>query len=268
MILKKFWISLLFFTVIAVGNAKAAGPLVVNGQTLGEEALAQVYQNTTYVSLRAVSQALRPEVDVSWNNGAAELTGNGIWLSAVPGLKYIEANGRMLYVKDGVRSDQGRTLLPIRILAEALGASVVWDPDTGTVWVTVGESDPPRGEYESSTLYWLSRIISAESRGESLEGKIAVANVILNRVESEQFPDSVYDVIFDGRWGGQFEPVRNGTIYQDPTQESILAAKLALEGANTAGDSLYFLAPKLTQNHWIMENRSLVQVIGSHWFYR
>lgn len=117
-------------------------------------------------------------------------------------------------------------------------------------------------------LYWLSRIISAESRGEPLEGQIAVGNVVLNRVDSPDFPDTIYGVIFDDRWGGQFTPVRNGTIYQEPTEQSIQAAKLCLEGVNVAKDSLYFLAPALTNNHWIMENRTHVMTIGAHWFYR
>ena len=75
-------------------------------------------------------------------------------------------------------------------------------------------------------------------------------------------------MIFDDRWGGQFEPVRNGTVYQTPTSESVIAAKLVLEGADVAQDSLYFLAPTLTDNHWIMENRDYVMTIGVHHFYR
>ena len=75
-------------------------------------------------------------------------------------------------------------------------------------------------------------------------------------------------VIFDSRWGGQFEPVRNGTIYDAPAPSSIVAAKLCLEGANAVGDSLYFLAPALTSNHWAMNQRTYVTTIGCHWFYR
>ncbi len=131
-----------------------------------------------------------------------------------------------------------------------------------------GDQGPSQQGYSDEDLYWLSRIISAESRGEPLKGKLAVGTVVLNRVASSQFPNTIYDVIFDKRWGGQFEPVRNGTVYQDPTPESVQAAKLCLQGAREAGDSLYFLAPALTNNHWIMENRSYVTTIGCHWFYR
>ena len=50
-----------------------------------------------------------------------------------------------------------------------------------------------------------------------------------------------------------------------PTED---APKLVLDGARAAGDSLYFLAPDLTDNHWVMENQSYVITIGCHWFYR
>ena len=92
--------------------------------------------------------------------------------------------------------------------------------------------------------------------------------MVLNRVAHSEFPNTIYGVIFDSRWGGQFEPVRNGTIYHTPTEESVTAAKLVLEGADVAGESLYFLAPTLTNNHWIMENRDYIMTIGVHWFYK
>lgn len=120
---------------------------------------------------------------------------------------------------------------------------------------------------DEDAVFWLSRIISAESKGESLEGQIAVGNVVLNRVKSPEFPNTIYGVIFDDRWGGQFEPVRNGTIYLEPTEQSILAAKKCLSGVNNIGNCLYFLAPDLAQNFWIPQNREYVTTIGCHDFY-
>lgn len=120
---------------------------------------------------------------------------------------------------------------------------------------------------DADAVFWLSRIISAESKGESLQGQIAVGNVVLNRVKSPEFPNTIYGVIFDDRWGGQFEPVRNGTIYLEPTEQSILAAKQCLSGVNNIGNCLYFLAPDLAQNFWIPQNRKYVTTIGCHDFY-
>ena len=264
--MKKWCASALLCAALLLGpSARAAGSVLVDGAPLENNASAQVRNNTTYVSLRTVAQALRPTATVVWENGQATVRDSTLSLTARPGSIYITANDRAIYLPDGVLLEDGCTLVPVRALASALGAQVDWDADTGTVYITSGAAAV--AAYDSNSLYWLSRIISAESQGESLLGKIAVGNVVLNRVASAEFPDSIYGVIFDDRWGGQFEPVRNGSIYQEPTEESVLAAKLVLEGASVAGNSLYFLSPSLTSNHWIMNNRPYVMTIGCHWFY-
>lgn len=248
--------------------AKAIGPLVVDGQVM-EESSYYLYEDTTYVSLRTITTALYPDLTVTWDGVEATVSGDNLMLTAEPGDCYIEVNDRVLYIPEAIHLEKGCTLLPVRVLASALGATVDWNPETGQVTVTSGTGDFPQADqcYDSDDLYWLSRIISAESQGEPLLGKLAVGNVVLNRVDSLVFPDSIYGVIFDDRWGGQFEPVHNGTIYNSPTEESVQAAKMVLEGADVALDSLYFLAPDLTENHWVMENRAYVMTIGCHWFY-
>lgn len=100
-----------------------------------------------------------------------------------------------------------------------------------------------------------------------MEGKIGVANVVLNRVNSPLFDDTVYQVIFDRKYGVQFTPTANGSIYHTPTGDSIIAAKRALLGENTAGESLYFLNPNISTSFWIMENRPFFRSIGNHDFY-
>lgn len=248
--------------------ASAAQVLSVNGENLWTQAGARmVGGGTTYVSLRAVSELLAPDAQVSWENGTAWVRGDGLSLSARPGDCYLTVNDRALYIPHGVLLKEGRTLVPVRVLAEALGGTVDWSRENG-VTLTAKNGRPSAPPYTADELYWMSRVISAESRGEPLLGKLAVGTVVLNRVASSEFPDNIHDVIFDRKWGIQFEPVANGTIYNEPTQESVLAAKLVLEGARVAGDSLYFLAPDLTNNHWIMKNREFVTTIGCHWFYR
>ena len=267
--MKKFFASTLLCATLLLGpGAQAAAPILVDGVPLEQNAFAQLYHSTTYVSLRAMVEALYPDASVAWVDNQAQATDAVLSLSAQPGALYIEANQRAFFVQHGVLLDQGCTLVPVRALAAALGAQVDWDPVTGVVSVHSDAAQQPQSSYDSEILYWLSRVISAESQGEPLLGKIAVGNVVLNRVASGEFPGTVYGVIFDERWGGQFECVRNLTIYQEPTAESILAAKLVMEGADVAGDALYFLAPALTNNHWIMENRPYAMTIGAHWFYR
>ncbi len=222
-----------------------------------------VYEDTTFVSLRALIQTLRPDSAIHWDGKQAVARFDEATLTAQPGDTSLVYNGERFPLDLPVRLEDGCTLVPIRPLAALFSADVTWNSLTGVVELTTAQADP----HPDDAVYWLSRIISAESQGESWEGKIAVGNVVLNRVASTDFPDTIYGVIFDNRWGGQFEPVRNGTIYDPPTDESIQAAIACLNGANTAGNSLYFLAPALTDNHWTMENRIYVTTIGVHRFY-
>ena len=144
----------------------------------------------------------------------------------------------------------------------ACGGSVEWDPYLGGAAVTSAGA-----EYDAADFYWLSRIISAESRGEDMTGQIAVGNVVLNRVKSAEFPNTIPSVIFDRKHDVQFTPVSNGTVYLPPTAQSIQAAKRALNGENTAGKALYFYAPALSQGTWINANRTYLKTIGCHRFY-
>ncbi len=122
--------------------------------------------------------------------------------------------------------------------------------------------------YSQDDLFWLARIIEAEACGESYNGKVAVGNVIINRVNSKEFPNTIYGVIFE-YYGNipQFSPVAEGTIYNTPSQESINAAKDALNGARPVGNSTYFFNPAKAAGTWIVKNKTYVMRIGGHSFY-
>ena len=147
-------------------------------------------------------------------------------------------------------------------VAEALGNHVEWDPYLSGAAVTSSGAD-----HNAVDLYWLSRIIYAESGAEPLDGQIAVGNVVLHRVASPEFPNSVAGVIFDRVNGTQFEPVENGTVYRTPSPQSAEAAVRVLNGDNTIGSALYFYAPALSQGVWIQNNRTFLKTIGCHRFY-
>ena len=74
--------------------------------------------------------------------------------------------------------------------------------------------------YDDSDIYWLSRLIEAEAQGESYTGKVAVGNCVLNRVITDSYPNNVVKVIFDTNYGVQYQPTKNGTIYNTPSQVS------------------------------------------------
>ena len=98
---------------------------------------------------------------------------------------------------------------------------------------------------------------------------MAVGSVVLNRVESGDFPDSIPAVIFEGAGEDvvQFEPVANGMVYQAPSDQAMEAARRVLAGETTAGNSLYFYAPALSQGAWINASRTYELTIGCHRFY-
>lgn len=123
--------------------------------------------------------------------------------------------------------------------------------------------------FNSDDIYWLARIIEAEAGGEPYKGKVAVGNVVINRVLSSSFPNTVYGVIFE-YYGNipQFSPVADGTIYNNPSQVSIQAAKDAANGARPVGDATYFFNPSKAAGTWIVRNKTYVTRIGGHVFYR
>ena len=121
--------------------------------------------------------------------------------------------------------------------------------------------------YDYEDLYWLARVISAEAKGESFTGQIGVGTVVLNRVRSKDFPNTVKGVVFDQKYGTQFTPVANGTIYQTPTASAVVAAKMCLDGYTLSNSVLYFLNPRIATSSWIVQNRKYAFRIGNHDFY-
>ncbi|MEA4934881.1 MAG: cell wall hydrolase, partial [Lawsonibacter sp.] len=174
---------------------------------------------------------------------------------------------RVLYVPGGIRIVGGKMTLPLRVLAQATGAGLSWNATVSTVKLNTDGAKAPTASYNEEDLYWLARVISAESGGESLLGQIAVGNVVLNRVKSDVFPNTIKDVVFDTKDGVQFEPTSIGTIYDPPTDSSVLAAKMCLEGADVVGDCMYFFAPALSKGTWIVKNCTYYMTIGCHQFY-
>lgn len=124
-------------------------------------------------------------------------------------------------------------------------------------------------EAQNPNLYWLSRIIEAEASGEPYLGKVAVGNVIINRVNSSEFPDTIKGVIFEYDNGiAQFSPVADGTIYNTPSQDSINAAIDSMNGVRPAGNSMFFFNPAKSSGSWIVNNKIYVTTIGDHVFYQ
>ena len=108
----------------------------------------------------------------------------------------------------------------------------------------------------------LARLVYAEARGESYKGQVAVAAVVLNRVASASFPNTISGVVYQS---GAFSCVSNGSINNTPDSSAIRAARDALNGWDPTGGCLYYYNPRATSDKWI-RTRTIKTVIGNHSF--
>lgn len=127
-----------------------------------------------------------------------------------------------------------------------------------------GSAAPAAPVRTSEDEHLLAQMIHAEAMGEPYLGKVAVGGVILNRVRSPLFPNTLRGVLFQP---GQFQPVMNGSIWRPPGAEALRAARDAAGGWDPSRGALYFYNPGRSTNHWIF-SRPVILRIGSHVFAR
>ena len=255
----------------SVSAAYEGVPITQNGARV-LDGQAYLIDGVTYVPFRAFCE-LQGCDTIGWDaaSRAAYATtpgGASIWALA-DGALYIRYGERYFYTVSPIRIVNDRVYIPIRPLAKCFGLRVGWDAASRAVSLTGGST--PRADvsvYESDELYWLARIIQAEAGSEPLKGKIAVGNVVLNRVRSAEFPSTVYGVIFDREYGVQFSPTANGSIYREPSLQAVIAARLCLEGYTLSDEILYFFNPSIASSFWIANNRPYAFRIGNHVFYK
>lgn len=238
----------------------------INGVPYAGDAV--LYRDSTYVEMgefTAEAYLCRREV----TGDTLTYRGDGLTVTASDGCSWLEANGRYLWCESGVFVREEKAYVPIRAAAKAIGARIRWDGEEFAAYVETGGGPITPGDrfYIEDEVYWLARIIHAEAGAEPFRGQIAVGNVVLNRVRSELFPDTIYAVIFDRKNGVQFTPTVNGMIYRAPDGEAIIAAKLCLEGYSLSHEILYFLNEALSENLWVPRNRPYVMTISGHDFY-
>lgn len=242
--------------------------VTVNGKALTESGF--VMNDTLYLPLRALANALG-DAHVSYDKSTrtATLSMSGLYLTATDGGFVTYANDRPLFsFSPNVLMNNGRMYVPASALTKALGVTV--SSQKGNTVSLTGRYTPllrASEFYREDEVYWLSKIINAESKGESLLGQIAVGDVIMNRVKSALYPNTIYGVIFDRKYGVQFSPTLDGSIYATPSFTATLAAKICLEGTSLSDNALFFLNPKTAESNWIIRSREYAYSIGGHDFY-
>lgn len=118
------------------------------------------------------------------------------------------------------------------------------------------------GGYSSNDVYLLAKLIHAEARGEPYQGQVAVGAVVLNRVKSSSFPNTISGVIYQKY---AFTCVSDGQINLAPDASSKKAASDAMNGWDPSGGAIYYYNPKIATSSWIFSRKTTV-TIGDHVF--
>jgi|SRR5690625_3852693 len=112
----------------------------------------------------------------------------------------------------------------------------------------------------------MANLVNAEAKGEPYAGKVAVATVVLNRVDAEEFPDTVREVIYEKTAGFYaFSPVLDGSINEGYTNEDMKAVDEAVAFRGQGNGSLYFYNPDKAESSWVF-SRDTILKIGDHRF--
>ena len=234
--------------------ARRSVPVQIDGNPIAVSAY--VERGVTYVPLRALLNTMGAW-DVWWDEatGRAAAASDDTHLWADPAADTVTVDEKT--VRGRVTVENGVTYVPLRLVGEALGCQVEWDPYLRGATVT-----SPGAAYDAGELYWLSRIICAESGAESMSGQIAVGNVILNRVEHPSFPDTLSGVIYQP---GAFTAITDGQFNEAVAESAYRAARDALNGTDPSGGAIYYYNPDRAINQWI-RSRPVIKRIGKHLF--
>lgn len=120
----------------------------------------------------------------------------------------------------------------------------------------------------SKDISLLEKLVMAEAGGEPYEGQLAVANVVMNRLDSEYFPDTVRKVIYEKN---QFSPAMSGVINKMKPTDSVKKAvrEVVVEGVRILDDDVvFFINPDKATNTWVAKTKEFYVKIGGHAFYR
>ena len=140
---------------------------------------------------------------------------------------------------------------------------VIGEKTAAAIGVTLSGTSSASGTGAvSGDVYLLAQCIYGESRGEPYKGQVAVGAVVLNRVRSSAFPNSIAGVIYQR---GAFSAVDDGQINLKPDNTAVKAAKDAMNGWDPTGGCLFYYNPQKTSNAWI-RSRPIVVRIGEHVF--
>ncbi|MGI5976594.1 MAG: cell wall hydrolase [Candidatus Limivicinus sp.] len=225
-----------------------------------------------YMSLGDLGRLYDIDISIKSAGSSFAAEGKALDIKAEQNSGYLEVNHRFLYLPHGYIDCGGDIYLPLEVLGRIFGITAKVsgervDIDTVRPRLIVGGEDYYTMNFTADELFWLPRIAYVEAKEQPLAGIMGVCNVVLNRVKSDDFPDTIFEVLYDHKYGVQFTPAANGSIQGRPDEISRIAACLVLEGYNPVGGSLYFVNPGIEGSHWFKKSLKHVVTIGDHAFY-
>ena len=128
--------------------------------------------------------------------------------------------------------------------------------------ITSSSSSSSSSSSYNSNLNLLARVIYGEARGEPYTGQVAVGAVVMNRIKSSSFPNTLAGVVYQP---GAFDAVKDGQVNLTPNSTAKKAAQDAMNGWDPTGGCIYYFNPATATNKWIW-SRPLVKTIGKHRF--
>lgn len=232
-----------------------------------------LYISTYYMPLEGLCRLAGADVSSSAQDGYYTLSGSGFELQYWEGDHYLCVNNRYYYSANGFPCINGRVYVPVS-LAERLFSVTACIQD-GCIHVNTSGICLPSGwagYYEDTfgedSVWWLSHIIHAEAYREGFEGHLGVGNVVMNRVASPLYPDTVAEVVSDTDYGLQFDGTTDEAFEEEPDSVSLITAYLALEGYSVVGDSLFFIVPEACDITWFEQSLEYYTDIDNLRFYR
>ncbi|TCK98824.1 N-acetylmuramoyl-L-alanine amidase [Natranaerovirga hydrolytica] len=253
--------------------------ITINEIDLDLQEQTKIVDQQVYIPIRTLAEIFEAE-EILWNRVTNEaiILVNGYVVIADSNANTVTVNNEAQDYDLDIILKEGNTYVPLRFFSDLFGAKEIhWDHEKNAVVIndpnitvqdrfilTEPVEEIEEKNYTDEDVEWLSKIVQAEAGYEPYQGKLAVANVVINRKNSSIFPNTIKEVIFDTRYGVQFTPTVNGTINNTPNEESVQAAIEALEGHNNIGEALYFTP---SMNSWPGRNRTFYKQIHGHYFF-
>ncbi|MFO7942233.1 MAG: cell wall hydrolase [Bacillota bacterium] len=247
-----------YFAATAVADAASPPEIVVNGEVLETSVTPILVENRLMVSAADFAHLVGGSVHLHQGTGVMR------FISPVAGF-ILQAGDKTVYGHEEVSEQlvapvirDGSMMVSVRLLADAFDWDLAWDAERGAVLLNYDPPElptPPRvhePQQEEDSFSKIGytpseeemdlfiRTVSAEAPGETLEGQIAVAAVIINRVLSDHFPDTLWEVLTAPN---QFCVIRNGQVERPVVDGVEEAVQRALKGEDPSKGAYFFFAP-------------------------